>query len=80
MFLLIACARGAFSASTKLCASAAESIPEPLPKAFITFWPVADLLSVVELLALLVLLVVDVLVVDDVDVETDETMVVSALG
>lgn len=73
MFLLIASARGAFSASTKLCAKEAVSIPEPLPRAFNTFWPLAALL--VALLALLVVLLVlveaDELVVD----ETEVTMV-----
>ena len=70
MFLLMASARGALSASTKLCAREAVSIPEPLPRAFNTFWPLAALL-VALLVLLLVLVEADELEVD----ETEVTMV-----
>jgi hypothetical protein len=74
MFLLMASARGAFSASTKLCASDVTSIPDPLPSLLII--PALALAAVAlaavleEVLDELLLELTLVLVVED-DVEED---------
>jgi len=80
IFLLIASARGAFSASTRLWVSAVISMPEPLPSLLMmpALAPVLVVLVVV-LLVELVPLVLDVLlvvlgVVDEVDEDTEVTM------
>ena len=71
MFLLMASARGAFSASTRLWASVVTSMPEPLPN----FVIMLALAVAPESVVLLVLLVVVVeLVVDGVEDDTDVTM------
>ena len=78
MFLLMASARGAFSASTRLWASVVTSMPEPLPN-FVIMLALAvapeSVVLVVLLDVLLELLVVVVeLVVDGVEDDTDVTM------
>lgn len=53
---MIASVRGAFSASTKLCASVVTSIPEPLPSLLIIPALALAALAVLEELEVLVLL------------------------
>jgi len=87
MFLLIASVRGAFSASTRLCASVVTSIPEPLPNLLIipalvlaadavvlaVVFP--DVLEVDPLVFVELLVPLVVLgVVDEVDEDTEVTM------
>ena len=71
MFLLMASARGAFSASTRLWASVVTSMPEPLPN-FVIMLALAVAPESVVLLELLVVVVE--LVVDGVEDDTDVTM------
>ena len=80
IFLLIASARGAFSASTKFCASDWISIPEPAPILETIF--AAELVAGLDVADVPVLLdepelveVAGTAVVDDVDDETLVTMI-----
>ena len=88
MFLLMASARGAFSASTKLCAREVTSIPDPLPSlliipalvlaadAVVLVVVLPDVLEVDPLVfvELLLVLLVVLGVVDEVDEDTEVTM------
>jgi len=79
IFLFIASVRGAFSASTKLCARVVTSMPEPLPSLLIIpALVLAALALLVELVLVLLVLELEVLVValdPAVEVEVDDTEV-----
>ena len=86
MFLLMASARGARSASTKLCASEVTSIPDPLPNllmipalvlaaeavVLVVVLPEVLDVDVLELAELLLLVVLGV--VDEVEEDTEVTI------